>query len=443
MTTQLEQTQSQEQANAVQTSEVSEASEVSLAATKKMRANSTELPTKEPIPALRTCSCTACGSTELTDFFEIERLPIHVGVLWDSPEQAHRAATGDIILSYCHECGFVHNRILEQSKLSFQPGYEVALHHSAVFRSFMEAVATRLIERFGLRNKAVFEIGCGTGYFLQLLSELGPNEGIGIDPTVAHEGTEKVGEGTVRLIRDFFSERYADLHFDFICCLSVFEDIPQPIDFLSKLRNMIGDRQTPIYFEVFNAFRAFQKQETWSIHYEQCNYFSLRSLRNLFERCGFQVLDANTCYEGDQYLYIEAVPGNQPTFWGNHTARLCRELPDEIAEFAATHRRQLASWTERLAQFKQRGQRVVVWGTGGKGISFLNALGTSDLIQYVVEINPDKQGKYVPGSAQLIVPPEFLTEYQPDKVIITNPLYKQEMEQQAKDLGVSCEFLIA
>ncbi len=90
-----------------------------------------------------------------------------------------------------------------------------------------------------------------------------------------------------------------------------------------------------------------------------------------------------------------------------------------------------------------RGERVVVWGTGGKGITFVNSLDTAEAIPFVVEINPDKQGKYVPGSGQGIVPPEFMADYQPDKVIITNALYEKEMKQQAKDLGVTCDFIVA
>jgi len=103
----------------------------------------------------------------------------------------------------------------------------------------------------------------------------------------------------------------------------------------------------------------------------------------------------------------------------------------------------LAIWRERIEQFKQTGKRVVIWGTGGKGIGFLNALDTADVIRHALEINPRKHGKFVPGTGQQIVPPEFLAEYRPDVVIITNALYEREMKQQAADLGVNCEFLIA
>ncbi len=76
-------------------------------------------------------------------------------------------------------------------------------------------------------------------------------------------------------------------------------------------------------------------------------------------------------------------------------------------------------------------------------MSFLNALNCEGVIQYVVEINPHKQGKYIPGTGQKIVPLEFLAEYQPDIVIITNALYEREMKQQARELGVNPDFVVA
>ena len=118
-------------------------------------------------------------------------------------------------------------------------------------------------------------------------------------------------------------------------------------------------------------------------------------------------------------------------------------MPDAIKRFAEHHRDNIRQWTERLDEFRRLKQRVVVWGSGGKGISFLNTLPTQGAIEYVVEINPDKHGKFIPGSGQEVVPPEFLSNYQPDGVIITNALYEREMKQQARELGVECDFFIA
>ena len=91
-------------------------------------------------------SCPACGSVQLTNFFEIENLPANIGVLPESRDEARGAPRGDVCLAYCHGCGFVFNRIYVPGKVVFEPGYEAYLVHSAVFRAFLESVADRLIE---------------------------------------------------------------------------------------------------------------------------------------------------------------------------------------------------------------------------------------------------------------------------------------------------------
>jgi SAM-dependent methyltransferase len=389
-------------------------------------------------------ACPVCGSDSRTDFFQVQDIPVHVGVLWDTAEQARRAPAGAITLTYCGHCGFVQNRALEQGKIVFEPGYEVALHHSKVFRDFTEEVATRLIDRYQVREREVLEIGCGCGYFLRRICDLGGNDCIGIDPTVPVEGFEQRERGSIQFIRDYFSDEYSSLECDLICCLSVFEDIPNPVEFVQRVRRIAERRErVPVYFEVFNGFRALESCETWSIHYEQCNYFSLESLSNIFRRCGFEILHAGTCYQDGQYLFVEAVLSDQPSNEPRTEPASGCCLPEVIAGFAGHHDSRLATWNRRFDEFARDGKRVVVWGSGGKGISFLNTVSTCDTVEFVVDINPDRQGKYIPGSAQRIVDPSFLTEYRPDAIILTNVLYEKEIKRQVNDLGLTSEFLVA
>ena len=101
-------------------------------------------------------------------------------------------------------------------------------------------------------------------------------------------------------------------------------------------------------------------------------------------------------------------------------------------------------WGSLLAEMKAAGRRAVLWGAGARGISFLNMLKIEDEIRFVVDINPAKHGMYMAGTGQQIVPPEFLRNYQPDIVVITNPIYQDEISRQASDLGLSgLTFLLA
>ncbi len=73
----------------------------------------------------------------------------------------------------------------------------------------------------------------------------------------------------------------------------------------------------------------------------------------------------------------------------------------------------------------------------------MNALETQDQIRYVVDINPRKQGMYLAGTGQQVVPPEFLRDDQPDVVIVMNPIYEDEIRQLTEDLGLTPEFMCA
>jgi hypothetical protein len=81
----------------------------------------------------------------------------------------------------------------------------------------------------------------------------------------------------------------------------------------------------------------------------------------------------------------------------------------------------------------------VLWGGGAKAVGFLNLLKVEDAISYVVDINPHKHGLHLPGTGQKIVGPEFLKEYQPEIVILMNPIYRQEVEGQLRELGIGAE----
>jgi hypothetical protein len=79
----------------------------------------------------------------------------------------------------------------------------------------------------------------------------------------------------------------------------------------------------------------------------------------------------------------------------------------------------------------------VVWGSGSKGVAFLTALDLDKEIEYVVDINPYRQGKFMAGTGQQIVGPSFLAEYKPDVAIAMNPIYESEIQSDLRRMGLS------
>ena len=147
-------------------------------------------------------------------------------------------------------------------------------------------------------------------------------------------------------------------------------------------------------------------------------------------------------FEG-QFLGIEAVPGEELPGLREAGQEGLDEMSGLVAVFADHHRDKIESWRQALEKMTCAGQRAVVWGAGSKGVTFLNMLDVRDQVQYIVDINPRKQGMYVAGSGQQIVPPDFLRGYQPDVVIVMNDVYKGEIAQTLSDLGLAADLLCA
>jgi SAM-dependent methyltransferase len=418
-------------------------------------------------------ACPLCGSLDLIDFLSIDSVPVSVGLLWPTQGEARRAPLGNIQLAFCHRCGLIHNRAFEPEKLSYAPGYEISLHHSLLYRNFMEETATRLIEQYQIQGKSVIEIGCGKGIFLRMLCQLGANHGFGFDPALAREEVESIGQTQVAFIRDYYTQQYAYLPHNLVCCRHVFNQIANPRNFLLALRRILGTQTgTVLYFELPNANYTFHDQATWNVFYERYTYFTAQTLARMFDECGFEVLQTGPCYAGGQYLSIEATPRQLERFTPQRAAAGAAasitnpdhatgptvstldkrklvgdeaykpELPDALVMYAEHFRQKIESWKARLTEMKQAKARVVAWGSGGQGITFLNLLKTSRRVAYVVDINPERQAKFVPGSGQRVVAPEFLRTYQPDVVLITNQTYEAEIKQQVKAMGITCEFLV-
>ena len=384
--------------------------------------------------------CSICA-TDLKVFFEATNVPVYCNVLWPSKEAAVSCQRGDISLGYCSTCGFITNVVFDESLLTYTEAYENSLHFSARFREYAMNLAKYLVERHKLCGKEIIEIGCGKGDFLRLLCKLGRNRGIGFDPSYAGGRETDEAMDRITFIKDVYSEKYSDYSADLIYCRHVLEHIASPRDFLTTLRRATGRRKdTGYFFEVPNIAFTLRDLGIWDLIYEHCSYFSGSSLVRLFSSCGFQVSDLYETFEG-QFLCIEALFDknriNTEYNYRNDVERMDRD----VVAFSDRYRNKVEKWKHNLINMNRLGKKVVVWGGGSKGVTFLNALNVDEQIQYIVDINPYKQGKYAPGTGQEIVAPEFLREYRPDSIIAMNPVYISEIRQMVERMDITPEII--
>lgn len=357
-------------------------------------------------------------------------------VLLRDQDEAERFPTGDITLAFCGDCAFITNASFDASLERYGADYEASQSYSPTFNAFHRKLAVDLVERFGLRCRNLMEIGCGQGEFLEVLCELGDNRGIGFDPAYTNAHGLNTDVGRVRVIADHYSEAYRGLEADFVCCKQTLEHIPDTFDFVRGVRRAIGALpDTYVFFQVPDFLRILREGAFWDVYYEHCSYFTRPSLTHVFRRAGFDVLDSRVEYDG-QYLMVEAKPGAEPERRASAPAGI-DEIATWVGRFSWNCAYQVSRWRGELMTAWRRGERIVLWGGGSKAVAFLTTLKLGEEVAYAVDINPRKQNAYLAGSGHPVVGPAHLKKEPPDRVIVMNPIYMDEIRRALADLGLA------
>lgn len=386
--------------------------------------------------------CPVCGSKELEDFFHVESIPVDAGACFQNREDALAAPRGKIDLTVCRECRYIGNRAFDYELISFGVDYDISLDYSPVYQAFERETVERLARIHDLKNKRILEIGSGPSHFLQLLCEEGGNTGFGIDPSVPRVGTEACGDGSMTLIRELYDDSHADLEVDLVCCRQMFCLLSDPLGFLKTVRRNIGDRlDTAVYFEVPNAEYQYDGPIQWNVFFEYASEFNEASLRRIFAEAGFIIRECKPCYVDGQYIYVDAVPDPDFEKVAASVSVSQTESLETIRSFSDRYKDAREKWEKRLAELKEQGVKVAGWGSGGRGVFFMNMFDTAELIPYVADINPNRQGAYLTGTGQKIVAPEFLKEYEPDVILVTHSTYVEEIKIQAAEIGLTAEIV--
>lgn len=384
--------------------------------------------------------CPACGEPSLTVFFEESSVPTNSCLLLDDPIEASEFPRGELRIAWCDSCGFITNTAFSPGRAEYSQRYEETQGFSPRFMAFAQELAERWVRDYDLTERTVLEIGCGKGEFLIEMARAGAGHCIGIDPGVHPERIDDPAAAGIRWIADFYDERYTALDADVVICRHTLEHIPNVADFMTTIRNSIGDRpDTVVLFELPDVQRVLDEVAFWDLYYEHCSYFSLGSLARLFRRTGFEVLELGLEYD-DQYLLIAAKPSTVPAEGTT--------LPEEddldalragIDHFRSGYDRLVDGWRTRIAELNARGGRAVIWGSGSKGVSFISNLALGQELAAAVDINPHKWGKFMVGSNHQIVAPERLVDISPDLVVAMNPIYLDEIAKHLAEIGVTTE----
>lgn len=381
--------------------------------------------------------CRACGNAGLELFTESHGVPVNNARVFARAEDARALATGEIELAFCPTCGFIENARYDPTLVTYDASYEEQQSFSPTFNAFADTLAADLVRRWNLVRKHVVEIGCGKGDFLAKVCELGHNDGVGFDPTAAPGRLQGGGADRVMLRPEFYSGRTGALYADAVICRHTLEHIPDVGRFVHTLRRSLdASPGARVFFEVPDVGRVLRDGAFWDVYYEHCSYFTPGSLARLFRREGFIVDDVRLGFE-DQYVLLEAHVASNGSSGPPHAAE---ETPEALRTSAGWYARRVGEvvqgWATRIRAARARGERVAIWGSGSKCVAFLSETGLDGGVDAVVDVNPHRQGRFLPKTGIEVAAPSTLAQLRPDLVVVMNAAYVPEIRDALAEMGL-------
>jgi SAM-dependent methyltransferase len=344
-----------------------------------------------------------------------------------------------LAVAYCPECYLVQLADTVPPKELFGE-YLYFSSYSESFLKHAAEMAETLKKRFGLGKESfVLEIASNDGYLLRNLVKVGIPV-LGVEP--ARNIAEAAVKDGIPTLCEFFNEKSAkdilEKHgpADVIIGNNVLAHVPDVNDFIKTVKKSLKGRGAAV-FEVPWLKELLGKSEFDTIYHEHVFYYSLSALVRLFERGGLEVFDveAHPVHGGSLRVFV-CSPGTMTV--SESVGKLLEEEKDagltEISrykEFAGKVEWIREELLTLLKELNARGKSVAAYGAAAKGTVMLNYCGTGkDMVDFVVDRNPHKQGRYMPGVHIPIHPPEHVKKMRPDYLLILPWNLKDEIMEQ-------------
>ncbi len=385
-------------------------------------------------------NCPICKSAQIISFYETE-VPVLQNRVFDTREEAINSSKGTIDLAHCQKCNFTFNGSFDEGKLVYDEQYDNAVP-SKIFTNYYRSICEYLYTKYNLEKGIVYDIGCGKGTFLKMLCDMYPTvTGIGIDPS--YEG-DLQPMANLNFIREFFSPGHVKERPSLLLSRHVFEHIGFPRDFLAIINEPIRSfEDVPIFIEVPDFQWIVNNKTFWDLCYEHCNYFSEKSMQEVFNN-EWSVLHEITKSFGNQYLWVEG--DLNPSRKDSQLPNISEVGTPEIKLFIDSINESKGNIHQLIVREKKKGSQIIIWGMATKGVIFSNCIdGENQLIDFCIDINKDKQGKYSPVSGHLIQSPEVLVKCQNKKllIIVMNTNYLEEIQAQLSVFAEEAIFIDA
>jgi C-methyltransferase-like protein/putative zinc binding protein/methyltransferase family protein len=341
----------------------------------------------------------------------------------------------------CAECFLVQLEEYVSPETIFRE-YAYFSSYSDTWLDHAHAYTEQVIERFRLnRDSWVVEIASNDGYLLQWFVDRGIPV-LGIEPA-ANVASAAIRKGVPTLVKFFGRETAGELtargqQADLLVGNNVLAQVANLNDFVAGLKILLAPRGV-ITLEFPHLMRLVEGNQFDTVYHEHFSYFSLLAVERIFAARGLVVFDVEELETHGGSLRIYArhrEDSSQPVTQQLRALRAKEEAAGllSLAYYAAFEERVQETkhrLLELLIQAKRQGRTIVGYGAPGKGNTLLNYCGIrTDFLQYTVDRNPYKQGKFLPGTHIPVCAPEKIGETRPDYVLILPWNLKNEIVAQ-------------
>lgn len=374
-------------------------------------------------------NCRGCNSNAMWTFIDLGLSPI-ANNLVTFDQLGFEEPRFPLHVRTCEACGLVQLPEVSSRVLLFPTDYSYHSSYSSSWLLHCENYVNKMVFKLGLTElDFVIEVASNDGYLLQYFQGSDIRV-LGIEPA-AEVAKVAVHERGIPTLVDFFGKSLAEsllLTYQkpmLMIANNVLAHVPDIHDFISGFNIMLADEGV-ITFEFPHLLNLILLNQFDTIYHEHYSYLSLTALNPVFESHGLRIFNVEELptHGGSLRVYLckeEASWVKDPSVQKclDSESPLDPRLENVAKSVQERTQKVKLDLLDELSRAKDAGLRVAAYGAAAKGNTLLNFVGIgADVIEYVIDINPHKQGKYLPGSRIPVLSEEHLRNNPPDILLI-------------------------